>query len=91
MTGTLIDVIDAALYRHAVRDRIAAALIAGDDTECGRIIREAVGAAIAAHHEAEAEDVPEAELAQAFRDVYAAQAEVDRAANAFWQLAEVRK
>jgi hypothetical protein len=25
MTGTLIDVIDAALYGHAVRDRIAAA------------------------------------------------------------------
>ena len=91
MTGTLIDVIDAALGRHAVRDRIAAALIAGDDAEAGRIIREAVGAAIAAHHEAEAEDVPEAELAQAFRDVYAAQAEVDRAANAFWKLAEVQK
>jgi ABC-type hemin transport system substrate-binding protein len=90
MTGTLIDVIDAALYGHAVRNRIAAALIAGDDTECGRIIREAVGAAIAAHHDDTPDATPE-ELAEAFRDVYAAQAEVDRAANAFWQLAEVQK
>jgi hypothetical protein len=77
MTGTLIDVIDAALYGRAVRDRIAAALVAGDDLECGRIIREAVGAAIAAHHEAEAEDVPDAELEQAFRDVYAASRDCD--------------
>lgn len=77
MTGTLIDVIDAALCGRAVRDRIAAALVAGDDTECGRIIREAVGAAIAAHHEAEADDVPEAELEQAFRDVYAASRDCD--------------
>lgn len=72
MTGTLIDVIDAAFYRPAIRDRIAAALIAGDDAECGRIIREAVGAAIAAHQEDEADEVSDAELEQAFRDVYAA-------------------
>jgi hypothetical protein len=77
MTGTLIDVIDAALCRHAVRDKIAAALIAGDDTEAGRIIREAVGAAIAAHHEDEADEVSDAELEQAFRDVYAANAKAD--------------
>jgi hypothetical protein len=77
MTGTLIDVIDAALCRHAVRDRIAAALIAGDDTECGRIIREAVGAAIAAHHDEKAEEYSDAELEQAFRDVHAASRDCD--------------
>jgi hypothetical protein len=77
MTGTLIDVIDAALGRNAVRDRIAAALVAGDDLECGRIIREAVGAAIAAHHEDEADEVSDAELEQAFRDVYAANVKAD--------------
>ena len=76
MTGTLIDVIDAALGR-AVRDRIAAALVAGDDTECGRIIREAAGAAIAAHHEGEADEVSDAELEQAFRDVHAASRDCD--------------
>jgi hypothetical protein len=77
MTGTLIDVIDAALCRHAVRDKIAAALVAGDDTEAGRIIREAVGAAIAAHHEGEADEVSDAELEQAFRDVHAASRDCD--------------
>jgi hypothetical protein len=83
-----------ALSYPGVTDRISAALIAGDDAEAGRIIREAVGVAIADWREVEAmraEEVPEAQLAQAFRDVYAAQAEVDRAANAFWKLAEVQK
>lgn len=78
MTGTLIDVIDAVLCRSAVRAKIMHALfVENDDTECGRIIREAVGAAIAAHHEDEADEVSDAELEQAFRDVYAASRDCD--------------
>lgn len=63
-----------------VPDRIAAALVAGDDAEAGRIIREAVGMAIAEHREIEAlraeeaDEVSDDELAEAFRDVYAANA-----------------
>ena len=76
MTGTLIDVIDAALCRHAVRNKIAAALVAGDDTDAGRIIREAVGSAIAAHHDDTPDATPE-ELAEAFRDVCATSRDCD--------------
>lgn len=67
---TLIDAIDSAISR--VRERIAAAIVAGDDLEAGRIIREAVNARLADWRELETPDVDEAELAQAFRDVYAA-------------------
>ena len=84
---TLLDAIDTALTR--VRERIAAAIVAGDDLEAGRIIREAVNARLASFREAEAPDVGGEELTQAFRDVYAAQAAMDRAEDAVWKLAEV--
>ena len=44
-----------ALYVAGAVDRIAAALIAGDDAEAGRLIREAVGVAMAEWRELEAE------------------------------------
>jgi len=77
---TLLDAIDSAVFR--VRERIAAAIMAGDDLEAGRIIREAVSARLADWRELETPDVDEAELTQAFRNVYAAQAAMDRAAIA---------
>ena len=84
---TLIDAIESAMSR--VRERIAAAIVAGDDTECGRIIREAVNARLADWRELERpSEVSDEELAQAFRDVYAAQAAMDRAEDATWKLAE---
>lgn len=72
-TGDLIllDAIDAAVSR--VRVQVAAALIAGDDLEAGRIIREAVNVRLASIRELERpSDVSDEELAEAFRDVYAA-------------------
>ena len=84
---TLIDAIESAMSR--VRERIAAAIVAGDDTECGRIIREEVNARLADWRELERpSEVSDEELAQAFRDVYAAQAAMDRAEDATWKLAE---
>lgn len=67
---TLFDAIDSAIFR--VRGQIAAALMMGDDLEAGRIIRQAVNTRLAEWHELEADDVSEADLEQAFRDVYAA-------------------
>lgn len=54
MTAPLSRHIQDALDIPHVNDRIAAALIAGDDAECGRIIREAVGVAMAEWRELEA-------------------------------------
>ena len=69
---TLIDAIESAMFR--VRERIAAAIVAGDDLEAGRIIREAVNARLADWRELERPDpVSDEVLTQAFRDVYAAQ------------------
>ena len=73
MTGTLIDVIDAALCHPDTLKRIAAALADGDRVEAGIIIRQEVKEAIAAH---ESEPSSE-ELAQAFRDVYAHNTKAD--------------
>ena len=85
---TLLDAIDTAIFR--VRERIAAAIVAGDDLEAGRIIREAVNARLADWSELERpSEVSDEELTQAFRDVYAAQAAMDRAEDATWKLAEV--
>ncbi len=83
---TLLDAIDSAIFR--VRERIAAAIVAGDDLEAGRIIREAVNARLADWREAEKPDVGDEELAAAFRDVYAAQAAMDRADGAVRKLAD---
>lgn len=69
---TLFDAIDSAVFR--ARGHIAAALMMGDDLEVGRIIREAVNRRLAEWRELEADDVSDAELEQAFRDVYAANA-----------------
>lgn len=86
---TLIEAIESAMSR--VRERIAAAIVAGDDLECGRIIREAVNARLADWRELERpSEVSDAELEQAFRDVYAAQADVARAESVFWALADGR-
>ena len=58
-----------------VRQQLAAAIIAKDDNEAGRIIREAVNARLAEWAELERpDDVSDAELADAFRDVLEANA-----------------
>ena len=58
-----------------VRQQLAAAIIAKDDNESGRIIREAVNARLAEWAELERpDDVSDAELADAFRDVLEANA-----------------
>ena len=68
----LLDAIEAAVSR--VRAQVAAALIAGDDLEAGRIIREAVNVRLASIRDLERPDtVSDDELAECFRDVYAAE------------------
>lgn len=54
MSAPLSRHIQDALDVPHVTDRIGAALVAGDDAECGRIIREAVGVAMADWREIEA-------------------------------------
>lgn len=69
---TLLDAIDSAVFR--VRERIAAAIVAGNDLEAGRIIRAEAERQIAERRELDApSEVSDAELAAAFRDVYAAE------------------
>lgn len=68
---TLEDAIDNAMTR--VVAQVTAALVAGNDAEAGRIIRAEADRQIAEWRELEAPDeISDAELAAAFRDVYAA-------------------
>lgn len=87
---TLIDAIESAMFR--VRERIAAAIVAGDDPVAnrfiGELIREEVNARLADWRELERpSEVSDDTLAECFRDVYAAQADVERRANAAWTMA----
>ena len=89
---TLLDAIDTAIFR--VRERIAAAIVAGDEAAnnqwIGEMIRAEVDARLADWRELERPDpVSDEVLTQAFRDVYAAQAAMDRAEDSVWKLAEV--
>ena len=69
---TLIDAIDYAMDR--VKPQVAAALNAGDHAEAGRIIHAEAQRQLADWVELERPDtVSDDDLAQAFRDVYAAE------------------
>lgn len=69
---TLIDAIDYAMDR--VKPQVAAALNAGDHAEAGRIIHAEAQRQLADWRELNRPDtVSDDDLAQAFRDVYAAQ------------------
>lgn len=84
---TLIDAISYAMDR--VKPEVSAALDAGDHAEAGRIIHAEAQRQLAEWRELDApSEVSDDELAQAFRDVYAAQAAMDRAEDATWKLAE---
>lgn len=75
MRSPLDALITDSIYQPFVLERVGAALVAGDDLEIGRVIREGVSKALEERRELEAmrrEEVSEDELAQAFRDVYAA-------------------
>lgn len=54
MSAELARFVTEAMYVMDVPDRIAAALLADDRDEVTRILREAVGVAIAEHNEIEA-------------------------------------
>lgn len=74
MSAGLIEHIDTAFYARGVRERIAAAIVAGDDAEIGRLIRAETSKALADWHELNtpADPLADERLAAAFRDIFAA-------------------